>query len=64
MSDEVKCSNCGSTRVESVRSEELKTGDGTPVLATSFECLDCGWHFIHNEVAGPTPTPQEGGEHG
>lgn len=50
----VSCPHCGSTLVESQGSREIATGDGTPVRATSFECHDCGWTFIQNEVAGRT----------
>jgi hypothetical protein len=64
MSDVEKCSNCGSDRVQSLKSGEIQTGDGTPVMATSFECLNCGWHFMHNEVIGDAPTRQEGTDHG
>lgn len=52
---EPKCSNCGSADVELVSEQEIKTGDGTPVLAKSIDCRVCHWLSVVNEVRGPIP---------
>jgi DNA-directed RNA polymerase subunit RPC12/RpoP len=55
--DPVQCPNCGNSRLEVLSEDDISTGDGTPVVATSYYCVECRWHFIRNVASGPSRMP-------
>lgn len=50
---------CGSMELDLWSENEIKTGDGTPVLSKLYQCRACGVSFTTNKVIGRAPD-QEG----
>lgn len=55
MAESVQCPNCGSSKLELLSEDDIATGDGTPVVARSYSCVECRWQFIRNETGRPAP---------
>jgi hypothetical protein len=53
----IQCPQCRSLLLELTSTQQIATGDGTPVRADSYVCRSCAWSFFDNTVIGPTPDP-------
>jgi hypothetical protein len=59
---QIGCPQCFRVNIELVRDDEIRTGDGSLVLASSYVCLDCRWQWIDNKLLALSD-PQPGADH-
>ena len=45
VNERTRCINCGSAAAEFRAKRSIRTGEGAPMIAQSFECPTCNWSF-------------------